>query len=168
MPTPPVDRRLVALMAPAMVAGAFVMAGCGKVEADRGEIAEHLGDAYGAYLTYVAEPVQAGALGPSTAPNTVVAERSKVAARYVVRAVEAARTEAAPDATLASFAQKTAAAGASLNAVSTVVSQGEPTKAFVAGGRASLESLIAAGRDLGLTIERRKVSTEELERPPAG
>ncbi|MBO9533804.1 MAG: hypothetical protein J7513_12615 [Solirubrobacteraceae bacterium] len=169
MTTPATALRLGRRTVAALIVTVVVVlaAGCGKVEADRGQIAQHLGDAYGAYLTYVAEPAQAGKLGPSTAPTDPVAKQAAVAAKYVVLSVEAARTEAAPDAKLASFAQKTAAAGASLNAVSTVVSTGKPTQAFIAGGTASLESLLAAGRDLGLKIDRSEITPEQLKDPPA-
>ena len=155
------------MLAACLAAAALLTAGCGKVEADRDAIAQNLGLAYGAYLTYVAEPAQAGKLGPATSRTDPVEARALDGARYAVRAVEAARAEAAPDEQLASFAQKTAAAGASLNAISQVLETGRPSKSLVAGGTASLESLLASARDLGFTVDRRTVREADLANPPS-
>lgn len=166
--TPPPHRRpaLAALLAGLFAIGILASA-CGTVEADRDEIARNLGLAVAAYTTYVSEPATAGQLGPSTPQNDPIAERAAKASRYATLALEAAREEAAPDQELASFAQKIAAAGASLNAVSEVLDNGRPSRSLVAGGTASLESLSAAARDRGLMIDPQTVSPADLAEPPA-
>lgn len=165
--TPPLQRRALTAMLIALIGGgALLTAGCGKVEADRGQIAKDLGLAYGAYTTYVTGPTDAGKLGPSTSPSSSVAKQAAAASHYATRAVEAARTEAAPDNALASFAQKTAAAGASLNAVSQVLTTGRASRSIVDGGQASLDSLLAAARDIGLKVETQRVAAGDLDSPP--
>lgn len=166
--TPPLRRRAVpAALLTGLLAVTLATSACGKVEADRGEIARNLGLAYAAYTTYVSEPAKAGQLGPSTPTSSPVAERAAAASHYATLALEAAREEAAPDEQLASFAQKIAAAGASLNAITQVLEDGRPSRAVVAGGTASLESLSAAARDRGLTIGAQTVSPADLAEPPA-
>ncbi len=165
-PTPP-RRRVALLLATGLLSAMAALGSCGTVEADRGEITRNLGLAYAAYATYVSEPAKAGRLGPTTSPTSPEGRQAAQAARYAMLALEAAREEAAPDQELASFAQKTAAAGASLNAVATVLETGRPSRGLVAGGQASLDSLSAAARDLGLAVSAQTVSPADLADPPA-
>jgi hypothetical protein len=150
----------------ALVFGGLVLSGCGSDEADRAEISRDLGQAYAAYMTYVAEPAKNGQLGPSTAKSSPISQQATTAARFAISALEAARTEAVRDAELASFAQKTAAAGASLNAIAEVLRTGRPSRGLVNGGVASLESLMAAARDRGLSVDPQQVSAADLNEPP--
>lgn len=166
--TPPRRRRPALLVLAALLIGSAALSGCGGQEADRDEIARNLGLAYAAYATYVSEPAQAGTLGPTTSPSAPVAQQAADAARYATVALEAAREQAAADPELASFAQKTAAAGASLDAVAEVLRTGRPSRSLVAGGMASLESLSAAARDRGLAVSSQSVSPADLDDPPAG
>lgn len=164
MPTPPPLPRLAsALLAAAAIT---LTAGCGIVTADRDVVAKDLGLAAGAYAQYVAAPVHAGEVGPSTAANDPALAQAAKAAKYATAALEAARSEAGPDTKLASFAQKTAAAGASLNAITKALESGEANRALVDGGTASIESLLAAARDAGIKAEPRDVSAGDLAKPP--
>lgn len=166
--TPPRrHRRSLVILAASLALAAVPLASCGSTEADRDEIARNLGLAYAAYTTYVSEPAKAGKLGPNTAPNSAAAQQAADAAKFATLALEAAREEAAPDQELASFAQKTAAAGASLNAVAKELDAGRPSRGLVAGGLASLESLNAAARDRGLAVSPQTVSPADLSDPPA-
>jgi hypothetical protein len=164
--TPPLRPRFAALAGVAAISAAAPMAGCGTVEVDRQAVATDIGLAYGAYVAYVSEPAEAGKLTPSTPSTAAVRRRATAAARYATRSLEAARNEAAPDPKLASFAQKTAAAAASLNAVGEVLDSGRPSRGLVAGGRASLESLTASARDLEIKVARQPVPAADLDSPP--
>lgn len=159
----PIRAALVLLLA----AGALLAGGCGKTEADRTEVARNLGLAYAAYTEYVSAPAEAGQLGPTTARSAPVRDQAAKAARFAMLALEAAREQAAPDQSLASFAQKTAAAGASLNAVAQVLDEGRPSRSLVQGGLATLESLKAAARDAGLSVSEQQVQPADLSDPPA-
>jgi hypothetical protein len=153
---------LLVLLAASLALAAVPLASCRTTE-----IARNLGLAYAAYTTYVSEPAKAGKLGPNTAPNSAAAQQAADAAKFATLALEAAREEAAPDQEFASFAQKTAAAGASLNAVAKELDAGRPSRGLVAGGLASLESLNAAARDRGLAVSPQTVSPADLSDPPA-
>lgn len=164
--TPPLRRAARAILVPGLAVGALLAGGCGKVEADRGAIQDDLGKAYGAYTAYVSSPSQRGAFGPSTPTTDPALAQAAKAAKYTTLALEAARAEAAPDVKFASFAQKTAAASASLNAVTQALQTGRASRALTAGGLASLESLLASGRDLGLKVKSQEPRPEQLSSPP--
>ncbi len=165
--TPPLRRRTTVTVSALLCAvAAFLATGCGQGTADRGVVAKNLGLAYAAYTQYVSAPVNSGRLRPTTPKTDPASARAVTAAKYAVLALEVAREEAARENDLASFAQKVAAAAASLNAVSTALRTERPTRALVSGGQASLESLLAAARDATFKVPTTSVSAEQLSKPP--
>jgi hypothetical protein len=162
-------RRTHAGLAGVLLAASIAAAGCGNAnDGHRDDIARDLGVASAAYTTYISEPAQSGQLGPTTPKSSPTSDHAAQAARYAMRALEDARAKAADDPQLASFAQKTAAASASLSAVTQVLERGRPNRTVIAGGMASLESLNAAARDLGITVGAHTVSAADLAAPAAG
>ncbi|MEN0013629.1 MAG: hypothetical protein AAGC46_09700 [Solirubrobacteraceae bacterium] len=156
--TPP---RALALLLPAVIAFAFVVAGCGRgtgsgdsTAKTKQVVGDRVGLAGGTARKNLFSPTVRAAIKKG-APNRKQALADAAnASEYVVRSITVAQKAAAKDPKLKALAAKLLAANASIGALTVVLRSGKtPPKSLLDGSLGTIESMENALRDAGVPFK---------------
>ncbi len=163
-------RRLVALLlvvALLPVGSSVALAGCGDdTKASKTEIALRLGLAYGAFKRYIYTPAQQGQFKKGVDGRKRAIAKAAVAGAFTARMLQKAKEEADQDPAFAAYSNKIVASAASLGGLTALLKGGNVDLSQVTGGLGDLDSLVSAGKALGINPDTSSdVSAADLVNP---
>lgn len=163
-------RRLLALLLVAAllpIGSGVALAGCGDdTKASKTEIALRLGLAYGAFKRYIYTPAQEGQFKKGAEGRKTAIAKAAVAGAFTARMLQKAKEEADQDPKFAAYSNKIAASALSLGGLTAILKGGDFDLSKVTGGLGDLDSLVDAGKALGINTDTNSdVSAKDLVNP---
>lgn len=170
------QRRLTARRALALVlticllpiSSAVALSGCGDdTKASKTEIALRLGLAYGAFKRYIYTPGQEGQFKSGVDGRKRAIVKAAAAGAFTARMLQKAKEEADQDPQFAAYSDKIVATAASIGGLTALLKGNiglDPEQ--LTGGLGSLDDLLGAGEELGVTVDKNEdVTVTDLFKP---